>query len=176
MNLLYPLDTFYRKWGLALPEVEALDGEVVPEPYNRLLVHSHDMTPTLEAFHRSPIELRLIQRHLEGDLYSRLVDLSIVGHDSPVEFGCIAINLQHFPAAARDVILDGHVPLGTILARHDIQHQSCPQAYVRVTADPFMSDALYLTGSPALYGRRNVLYAPDRRVLAEVLEILPPVG
>jgi len=176
LNLLYPLDTFYRKWGLALPEVEAVDGEAVPEPFHGLLVHANDMTPTLEAFHRSPIELRLIQRHLEGDIYSRLVDLSIVGHDSPVEFGCIAINLQHFPAAAREVILDGHMPLGTILARHNIAHQSHPQAYVRVKADPFMSDALYLSGSPDLYGRRNLLSTPDRRVLAEVLEILPPVG
>jgi chorismate-pyruvate lyase len=176
LNLIYPLDTFYRKWGLAVPEVEAVEGDAVPSPYNELLVHANDMTPTLEAFHRSPIELRLIQRHLEGDLYSRLVDLSIVGHDSPVEFGCIAINLQHFPAAAREVILDGHMPLGTILSRHKIEHQSCPLAYVRVKADPFMSDALYLTGSPDLYGRRNVLYSRDRSVLAEVLEILPPIG
>ena len=175
MNLLYPLDTFYRKWGLALPDVAAVEGAEIPQPYRELLVHANDMTPTLEAYHRSPIELRLIQRHLEGSLYSRLVDLSIVGHDTPVEFGCIAIHLEHFPAAAREMILDGHVPLGTILARHEIEHQSSPEAYVRVTADPFMSDALYLSGSPDLYGRRNVLLAPGGGILAEVLEILPPV-
>ena len=60
-------------------------------------------------------------------------------------------------------ISDGHIPLWDNPREVQIAHQSWPQAYVRVTADPFMSDALYLTGSPALYGRRNIL-GPDRKI------------
>src|SRR5215831_9800067 len=85
-QLLYPLDTFYSLIEAPLPEVWAISGEEVPEPYRTLLVHKRDMTPTLEAHHGDQIELRVLDRHLDGNAYSRLVDLTLIGSGTVVEF------------------------------------------------------------------------------------------
>ena len=50
--------------------------------------------------------------------------------NKPVEFGAIAIHLEHFPEQAR-ALLGEEVPLGTILNEHAIRHESA-QAYFKV--------------------------------------------
>ena len=175
-QLLYPLCEFYADAGRPLPEAVQVAGEEVPEPYRQLLVHAHDMTPTLEGFHRERIHLRPLERRLAGDTMRRQVVLTLNGSLKPVEYGAIAIHCQHFPEAARILIVESRCPLGTILADYQIEHLSRPQAFFRVTADDFMHEALGLAGYPVLYGRRNVLLTPDGRVLADVLEILPAMN
>jgi chorismate-pyruvate lyase len=173
--LLYPLDAFYTEAGLALPPVEQVKGSDIPEPCRQLLVHDSDMTPTLEAFHGERIHLRLLARRLDGDAYSRQVVLTLNGSGRPVEFGAIVIHLQHFPPAARETILEGRRPLGTILHDHRIVHQSRPLSFIRVTSDSVMNEALHLREPQALYGRRNVIWDADENQLANIVEILPPI-
>jgi len=172
VNLLFPLDRFYRV--SALPRVERIDGGAIPEPLRHLLVHEDDMTPTLEAFHGARIHLDLLQQHMDGDSYCRLVVLRLDGSETPVEFGAIAIHLDLFPPAAREEILEGHKPLGTVLTDHSVRHWSCPRAYLRVNPSPPVCQALGTRMGEVHYGRRNVHLLPDGRVLADILEILPP--
>jgi chorismate-pyruvate lyase len=172
--LLYPLDRFYEPAGALLPPARQLSGEEVPEPYNRLLVHERDMTPTLEAFHGERIHLRVLARRQEGDAYARQVVLTLDDSNRPVEYGAIVIHLQHFPSPARDLILEEYCPLGTILATFRITHTSRPRAFLSVTPDEHIHDALCLGEPCTLYGRRNVLIDTDENALADILEILPP--
>jgi hypothetical protein len=72
------------------------------------------------------------------------------------------------------LVLEGVRPLGSILASEGIAHQSRPSAFIRVQSDAFINDALGLTGAHELYGRRNELTLADNRVLADIVEILPP--
>jgi chorismate-pyruvate lyase len=175
LSLLHPLDAFYAADGLPLPPVEQVEGTDVPEPCRRLLVHDRDMTPTLEAFHGERIHLRVLARGLDGDAYSRQVVLTLNGSARAVEFGAIVIHLQHFPSAAREEILAGYRPLGTILHVHAVAHQSRPRAFLRLAPDAVVREALQLTTATALYGRRNVIFGPDGCELANILEILPPL-
>jgi len=174
MRLLYPLDEFYAEAGLPLPPVEPVEGLDVPEPCRQLLVHDSDMTPTLEAFHGERIHLRVLARRLDGDAYARQVLLMLNGSDRPVEYGAIVIYLEQFPPAARDQVLEGHLPLGTILHDHRIKHRSSPLAFIRVTADSAMIDTLQLREPQPLYGRRNVIRDAAGNELANIVEILPP--
>jgi chorismate-pyruvate lyase len=174
MRLLYPLDEFYARAGLALPSVDPVEGGEVPEPCRRLLVHDSDMTPTLEAFHGERIHLRVLAWRIEGDDCSRQVLLMLNGSERPVEYGAIVIHLGHFPPAAREEILDGQRPLGTILHDHRIQHQSKPIAFIRVGPDGYVSRALGLKEPGTLYGRRNVIRDAAGNELANIVEILPP--
>lgn len=174
MNLLFPLDTFYLQANRPLPMVEEVEGEDVPEPYRRLLVGCHDMTPTLEAFHGEQVDLQVVERRLEGDALTRLVILYLDESRRPVEIGAIVINLQYFPEESRDDIVTGRYPLGTVLARHHIHHASCPQAFIRVQSDAEMNSAFHLSESCLLYGRRNVLLTPNKEILADIIELLPP--
>ena len=174
-GLLHPLDAFYERAGLIVPAASLCAGEDIPEPYRSLLVHSRDMTPTLERHYADTIQLRVIGRRLDGEALSRLVVLELQRDCSPVEFGAIVIHLNQFPVEARDVILECRRPLGTVLALHEIPHYSRPRGYIRVKSDPLIQGALACHGPGPLYGRQNVLRTPDGQILAEVLEILPPV-
>ena len=169
-----PLLDFYQRGGVAPPELLPIDGTDMPEPYRKLLVHADDMTPTLEHFHGARIHLRMVNREVTEAAYTREVILEAGEQNVPVEFGAIAIHLEQFSEAARELILGESVPLGTILADHAIIHHSCPQAYFRVNSDPLITEALGLPASTELYGRCNIHRDPAGNHLAETVELLPP--
>jgi len=171
---IYPLDEFYEQSGLPLPSIASIPGAEVPEPYRSLLVHSRDMTPTLECAYSSTIHLRVLQRSIARGVLSRGVVLIPDGGVKPVAFGVIKINLEHFPKPAKELVLEGREPLGAILSRHAIEHASRPDTYICVQADPLIRKALDLAETCVLYGRRNVIADAARRTLAHVVEILPP--
>ena len=183
-ELLYPLADFYRSAGADAPEIEAIDGEAMPQPYRRLLVHERDMTPTLEAYFGLETHLKKLQWHETADALFRQVLLMVDGErrragscrsEHPVEFGAIKIHLNRFGDAPRRRILEGRVPLGRILHDGGIAHYSRPDGFFRFTSDPVVREAFGLRDDPTLYGRHNVLRNADHKPLAEVVEILPPL-
>lgn len=174
LNLLYPLDIFYRRMSLPQPEAVEVSAEALPEPYRRLLAHYNDMTPTLEEFHGERIFIEVMEQWRDSATLSRMVSLRLQGSLRAVEFGAIVIYLRNFPAIAQELILEGRLPLGTIMAEHDVERRSHPQCFLRFQSDPLMRRALGLAQHEPLYGRRNILTTPDSRTLAEIVEILPP--
>ena len=173
-NLIYPLSEFYEQAGLSLPSVARVEGQDIPAPYRSLLVHEHDMTPTLEDAYCRSIQLRVLQYQLRDNVVSRQVALVVEGNEKPVAFGAIKIHLEHFPPRARRLVLERKRPLGTILRTQGVEHTSRPDAFVRVTSDAVINGALQLSGSYELFGRRNVILDSEQRTLAQVVEILPP--
>ena len=169
------LGHFYDRLGVALPRLAKLDGSEVPEPYRRLLVHSNDMTPTLERFYRRRLGLRVLRSEPGEEVYRREVVLQLSGSHRPVSYGAIGIHLRHLPESARPIVLEERLPFGRILQSETIAHLSWPQAFFRLDADAHIGRLLEVPGDPVLYGRRNVLVDGQRRLLAEVLEILAPV-
>jgi chorismate-pyruvate lyase len=174
LPIAYPLDDFYAQAGRGLPPIEGVEGDAVPEPYKSLLVHQDDMTPTLEKFHGERIHLAVLSRQQRDDFYFREVVLLLDKSDKPVEFGVIKINLALFPPAPRKKILEERRPLGTLLADYTITHTSRPKAFLKILSDDFINASLQLSQSQWLYGRRNTLWDPQQRPLAEIVEILPP--
>lgn len=172
---LYPLDEFYTQANRVLPAIEPVSGEDVPEPYKSLLVHSNDMTPTLEKFYRETLHLEILSRQQRDDFYFREVVLVLDQTGEPVEFGAIKINLALFPPNARRQILEERYPLGHILEELKFAHISRPKAFLKGVSDSFIESALGLQSASAVYGRRNALLDPSQRSLAEVVEILPPI-
>jgi chorismate-pyruvate lyase len=152
-----------------------LQGEEVPPPYKGLLVHSSDMTPTLESFYKQPMSLSVLSREQQDYAYLREVILKCSNDRRPVEYGVIRISLNHLPAPARLHVLEEQKPLGSILQSEAIAHLSWPQAFFRVQSDPHLAHVLHCPQPEQLYGRRNVLLDGSRRLLAEVIEILAPV-
>ena len=174
LPIAYPLDDFYAQAGRPLPQIKSVDGDSVPEPFKSLLVHQNDMTPTLEAFYGERIHVEVMHRQQRDDYYFREVVLTTDGSKKPVEFGAIKINLGLFPPPARLRILEERTPLGTILADYHVTHTSRPKAFLHIVSDDFINKALKLDGEHVLYGRRNTLWDPQQRALAEIVEILPP--
>jgi len=175
---LTPLEVFYRTARLKLPPFKVVDAAAVPEPYARLLVHKGDMTPTLELYHGDTIHLRVLEKELDGDTYSRQVVLLLDGTSRPVEYGAIRIDLSLFPTRGRKLILQGRLPLGSVLRDLKLPHRSSPKAFFQVRPDKTICESLGVPCNgkrpPLLYGRRNALSTVDGGVLAEIVEVLPP--
>jgi hypothetical protein len=168
------LRRFYARAGLATPRLRLVQGPDLPEPYKSLLVHSMDMTPTLRSFHGRELQVSVLGRERQGDAYWREVVLQRAGDLVAVEYGVIRICLALLPPAAAERVLEERWPLGKILQEEAIAHLSWPQAFFRVEADARLSELLGVNPAATLYGRRNVLVDGSRRLLAEVIEILPP--
>jgi chorismate-pyruvate lyase len=174
-NFIYPLSEFYTHAKLPLPDIEQVPGDAVPEPFKSLLVHHNDMTPTLEAFHKSDIYLEIVSRERRGEFYFREVVLRLNSSDQPVEFGANKVYIGRFPDEARDLILQEQVPLGRILKDCGIKHRTEAKAFLRVTADELIGSKFDLKQSITLYGRKAVICDLQGRPLSEIVEILPPV-
>src|ERR1041385_3019585 len=172
----HPLDDFYARAGMRLPNIERIDGEKMPEPYRRLLVHDNDMTPTLEKYHGREIHLSILGRDRRGDFYFRQVVLQLARNDYPVEFGANKVSLGLFPPRARQLILEEKVPLGTILRECEIAHTTVAKAFFRIEPDEFICRSLNITDPSPLYGRRASILDPQKRPLSEIVEILPPMA
>jgi chorismate-pyruvate lyase len=174
LPFVYPLDDFYARAGLPLPNIERIQADEMPEPYRSLLVHERDMTPTLEKFHGSDIHLKILKREQRDDFYFREVALLLDGSEIPVEFGANKASLALFPPRARQLILDERVPLGRILKECDISHATFAKAFFRVAPDELISSVLHLNGPTWLYGRKATIVDGQKRPLSEIVEILPP--
>jgi hypothetical protein len=173
---LQPLSDLYSELGLALPRARELPPDAVPEPQRALLVHDEDMTPTLEAAYGARIHLRVLRYSISNNVMSRLVVLALDESEEAVEVGAIRIFLDRLPEAARSCVLGLRQPFGSILREFGVTHYSHPSAYFEVAPDALMAQVLSSNGAQALYGRRNILHDAEGRVLAEVVEILPPAS
>ena len=172
-SLAFPLDAFYAAAGRALPELSAIDGAEMPEPYRSLLVHLSDMTSTLENFHGDRLKLEVLSSRVDGGIYLREVLLRLEKSGKPVEFGAIRIHLDRFEPEPRKLILGGKVPLGRVLAEQKVPFTSRPNGFFRIAADSFIGPLLAAEEGIRLHARRNTLSNPSGQPLADIVEILP---
>jgi hypothetical protein len=132
-------------------QVRALTGDEVPEPQRSLLVHAHNMTPTLAAFHDSPISLHVLSRAIDQqqDILTRFVLLSAKEEKHAttttaatttkvVAFGAIHIHLANLPEGAATEVREEKRPLGSILLdpQYDIQQLCEPQGFFSLQLNP----------------------------------------
>lgn len=171
---IQPLDEFYLRGKRPLLEYKLIEGTAMPEPYRSLLVHQRDMTRTLESFHRDSIHLHVISRRRDGDSYWRESLLLLDGNQKAIEYGAIKIHLGNVPEPGRSLILEEHLPLGGILNSAGLRYNSQPSAYFHCTADAFIGEAFATPRGGELYGRQNTLRLTDGKLVAEIIEILPP--
>jgi chorismate-pyruvate lyase len=153
--------------------VEVPAGEV-PEPYHRLLVHTHHMTVTVEEFYRSPVDVRVMDSRRTGNEYARKILLTTRDTGAVVQFGLVRINLGVCPPAVREAIVEGKTPLGRVLIQHDMLRRVEPVGYLRVNLSNEMAGWFGVEPGALTYGRLGVIYTGDRPAV-EVLEILTPI-
>jgi len=175
-NFAYPLSEFYSRAKLPPPHLEAIPAEAVPEPFRTLLVHSNDMTPTLEDFHKNPIHLEILKSEQRGGFYFRQVVLRLNHDERPVEFGANKIFFGLFPEEAQELIRLEQVPLGRILKDCGVRHKTEARHFLRVEPDELIARAFELEQSVTLYGRKAVISNLQGKSLSEIVEILPPAA
>jgi chorismate-pyruvate lyase len=176
--MLTPAPTFDHLYGLFpdspdRSEATQVPAAQVPEPYHRLLVHSHHMTVTVERFYQGQVDVEVLACRRVGNEYARKILLR-TREGRVVQFGLVRINLAVCPEPVRQEIVEGRTPLGRVLIRHDMLRRIEPVSYLRVVLAPAMAAWFGAAAGTTTYGRLGVIYTGDRPAV-EVLEILAPI-
>jgi chorismate-pyruvate lyase len=145
----------------------------VPAPYDRLLVHEHHMTVTVEAHHGSLVDVQVLEERRVGESYARKILLSLQGTGRVVQFGIVRIRLDLCSPSVRREILARQTPLGRILIQHKVLRRIEPTAFLRVVPGPAMMKWFALDTPRPTYGRLALIHCDDQPAV-ELLEIVAP--
>lgn len=157
-----------------ITRAEHIPSSLTPEPYRQLLVHEHHMTVTMESFHHSPVDVRVLDQRLEGSIYARKIILLKSGTEEVVQFGIVRFNFQYVTVEVRDEILKGETPLGRVLINHNVLRHIDLGAILKITAGPGLADCLKMPVGATTYGRLATIFC-NHRPAVDLLEISAPL-
>jgi chorismate-pyruvate lyase len=155
------------------PEYELIRGDEMPEPYHGLLVHEHHMTVTVEAYHGGPVDVRILARRQDENLYARKILLVHQQTGKIVQFGIVRIDLDKTSPAVRAAIVAGATPIGRILIEHGVLRRIEPTAFLRITPGAAQMAWFGLSEPTPLYGRLAIIHC-DEQPAVELLEVVAP--
>ena len=172
--LLAPLAASERGRAPGPAEVVLLAARGIPEPARRLLAHEDGLTPTLELHWGRTLELHVLAERRTGAELWRHVHLVTTGDRRLASFGAIRLALERFPPRARVLILEGRVPLGTILREYAVAHRRRVSGFFEIAPVRLPHAGLGVGNGPErLHGRHSVLVSAAAELMAELAEILP---
>ncbi len=157
-----------------IERAEHLPSAMTPEPYKSLLAHDHHMTVAMESFHKSSVEVRVLAKRLDGNVYCRKIVLLKQGIEQVVQFGIVRFDLKSVSERVREEILSEKTPLGRILIQHNVFLQIDLGAILRITAGPGLSEALQMPLHAQTFGRLATIFC-DGRPAVDLLEISAPL-
>lgn len=157
-----------------ITKAEHVASALVPEPYKTLLVHESHMTVTMENYHNSSVDVRILARSHEGDIYSRKIVLVKSGTDQVVQFGIVRFDFQYVTDVVRDEILAGELPLGRVLINHNVLRHIDLGAVLRITAGPELAKLFPMEPGGVTYGRLATIFC-NQQPAVDLLEISIPL-
>lgn len=157
-----------------IERAEHIPSALTPEPYKSMLVHDQHMTVTMERYHQSPVDVKILDRKHDGDLYCRKIVLLKHGSDQVVQFGIVRFNLSYVTQAVRDEIIQGETPLGRVLINHNVLRHIDLGAVLQMTAGPGLAESLQMRPGEVTYGRLATIFC-NRSPAVDLLEVSAPL-
>ena len=152
-------------------EFHPTQAEAMPDVYQSLLAHNDHMTVTVEAWHNSLVDLRVLNEIRQDEHYAREILLTRQRDNRPVQYGVMRIDMTRLPEIVRMEIESQALPLGRILIRRHVLRQVELEKLWGVKPGKFLQDCLEVTSDQELYGRTaRILVAGNPAV--ELLEIV----
>lgn len=167
------VDIFYSAIA-DLGEFEEVDEDDLPEPYRGLLDHDEHMTVTVERFHHSPVDVRVLQTHFTPSHYSRKILLSRHSDGRVVQYGIVRLNFSFLGDDVRHEIESQQTPLGRILIEHNVLRKVKLLSLWRIDPGVELGKLFELDRPQTCYGRTALIYCNSVPAV-ELLEIVPPV-
>ncbi|MHC4876102.1 MAG: hypothetical protein ACYTGL_06355 [Planctomycetota bacterium] len=177
MNPLTELDSLLGLFPQDEPLIEAAEhmpSSQTPEPYKQMLVHDHHMTVTMESYHGTSVDVRVLDQNLTDDIYARKILLLKSGTDQVVQFGIVRFNFQYVTDDVRDEILAGQTPLGRVLINHNVLRHIDLGAILKITAGRGLASLLQMPEGDVTYGRLATIFC-NHRPAVDLLEVSAPL-
>ena len=93
-ELLALVDLFYPAVE-ELGTFEEVTPPEMPPEFQRLLAHDQHMTVTVEHFHRTPVNVQVLEKRQVGQTYSRRILLSRQSDGCVVQFGIVRLDFEY---------------------------------------------------------------------------------
>jgi chorismate-pyruvate lyase len=155
----------------ALGEFEEVDEEDLPPVYQGLLAHDQHMTETVEAYHGSPVDVRVLKSCLTATHYQRNSLLTRQSDGHVVLFAVMRAALSLLAPEVRQELQSEGTPLGRILIRRNVMRSVRLLSLWKVRPSSVLC-WLFGLGEPDLcYGRTALIYC-DAVPVMELLEIV----
>jgi hypothetical protein len=147
----------------------------IPAPHDQLLVHHEHMTIVLEKYHRSPVDLHVIENYLDAKYYTRMITLAARDTGKIVELGIVRLDLSYISPRVREEIVAKKLPLGAILIKHDVHRRIKPRYFLRFPAAGQVLGLFGINYPQPAYGRLGTIFC-DGEPAIELLEIVTNTG
>lgn len=170
-TLFSPLTDLFFPTLDELGKFEPIESSDLPVAYQSLLAHDDHMTVTLEAWHNSLVDIRVLAVQSEDDSYARNTLLVLQRDASPVQFGIMRIDLTGLPEIVRLEIESQALPLGRIMIRHHLLRAVELCQLWRVIPGPALQQHLQLDDDTPIFGRTARILV-DGQPAVELLEIV----
>ena len=164
---------FYTSAG-ELGNFEELSAEDMPPGERRLLAHHNHMTVTVEEFHNSPVDVRVLEKRRTDRHYARKILLTRQSDGRVVQFGIMRVNLDYLSDQVRREIEGESTPLGRILIRHNVLREVHLSQLWKITPGENLRKLFGLGKNVATYGRTAVIHCNGEAAAVELLEIITP--
>lgn len=151
--------------------VEASD---LPMVFRTMLAHTEHMTVTVEAYHRSLVDVHVLDRRITPGHYARKITLTRRSDGAVVQFGIMRMHVEVLAPVVRAQIEAETLPLGRILIEHDVLRQIRLQSLWRVEPTAELVRLLAMPGPAVTYGRTAMMDLNGEPAV-ELLEIVTPV-
>lgn len=171
---LKKLTSLFPEGDALFERAEHVPSSLTPEPYKRLLVHDHHMTVTMEEFHHVSVVVKVLDRRLDGNVYSRKIVLERSDDGRVVQFGLVRFDLGVVLPAVRDEILSEETPLGRILINYNVLRHIDLGAILQITAGPGLARLCACPTGQTTYGRLATIFC-NQRPAVDLLEVAAPV-
>lgn len=154
-----------------IAECDVISPDAIPTPADALLVHHNHMTVALEGYYGKPVQVNVLDERNTGDIYTRKINLTLVGTPQIVEWGIARLHLRHLSPEVRAEVLAKQTPLGAILIQHNVHRRIKPRYFVRFPANSKVI-ALFDGPNPGpVYGRLGTIFCNDEPAI-ELLEVV----
>jgi len=172
---LKALTDLFPEEQLLFAKAEHCPSSLTPEPYKSMLVHEHHMTVTMEEYHNSPVEVRVLDRKDSEGLYCRKILLVKEGTDEVVQFGIVRFNFDYVTPQVKKEIVEENIPLGRTLINHNVLRHIDLGAIIRFEAGPGLAKYLQMDEGAETFGRMATIFC-NHQPAVDLLEISRPVA
>ncbi len=146
----------------------------MPLVYQTLLAHQNHMTVTVEHFHGSPVDVRVLSTSAKDYHYSRKIVLTRRSDGAVVQFGIVRIDLRVLSPAVRMAVEDQRTPLGRILIENEVLREVHLTHLWRVAMGDDLAGLFNASPEGITYGRTAIIDCNHEPAI-QLLEIVAPV-
>lgn len=146
----------------------------MPATARELLAHEGHMTVTMERFHKSLVDVEVLDRRTDGRRYARKIRLRTRSADGGkgrvVQFGIVRLDLDALEPDSRKEVLSESTPLGRVLIEHGLLMTVRLTTLWRIEPGPDLCRAMEMERPATLFGRTAMIDVGNEPVI-ELLEI-----